>query len=86
MLANLKATLAARGVRQVELALSLNIPPSVLSEVVNERREASRELRDRIAQALSADPDWLFSPVAAIPPKLRDAVRLPQSDDSGGSE
>jgi transcriptional regulator with XRE-family HTH domain len=74
MLANLKATLAARQVRQVDLALSLNIPPSIFSEIVNQRREASRELRNRIAQALQADTDWLFSSVTAIPPLMAEQL------------
>jgi transcriptional regulator with XRE-family HTH domain len=74
MLANLKATLAIRRVRQVELALSLSIAPSTLSEIVNERRLASRELRHTIARALNADPDWLFSPVVAIPPLPSETV------------
>jgi transcriptional regulator with XRE-family HTH domain len=72
MLANLKAALAARRMRQVDLALSLQVPPSVLSEVINERRKAGSQLREAIAEALRADPDWLFEPVTQIPgpPKL----------------
>lgn len=68
MLANLKTALAARGVRQVDLALSLKMPPSVISEIICERRKASTELRDRIAVALRADADWLFASVTRIPP------------------
>ena len=72
MLANLKAALAARRIRQVDLALSLRVPPSILSEVINERRKAGSQLREAIAGALQADPNWLFKPVTQIPgpPKL----------------
>ena len=67
MLANLKAALAARRIRQIDLALSLQVPPSVLSEVINERRKAGSRLREAIAGALQADPEWLFEPVTHIP-------------------
>jgi len=67
MLVNIKTALAARGLRQIDLALSEKIPPTVLSEVINGRREASPELRSRIACALQADEGWLFSRVTRIP-------------------
>jgi transcriptional regulator with XRE-family HTH domain len=68
MLANLKAALAARRLRQVDLALSLKIPPSTLSEIICGRRQAESSLRTRIAEALCADEAWLFSTFARIPP------------------
>ena len=68
MLTNMKTALAARGIRQIDLALSEKIPPTVLSEVVNSRRKASSELRSRIARALQADEGWLFSTITRIPP------------------
>jgi transcriptional regulator with XRE-family HTH domain len=67
MLTNLKAALAARRIRQVELALSLKIPPSTLSEIVCGHRQADSGLRTRIAEALRADEAWLFSAVTRIP-------------------
>jgi transcriptional regulator with XRE-family HTH domain len=67
MLTNLKAALAARRLRQVDLALSLKIPPSTLSEIICERRQAGPSLRARIAEALRADETWLFSSVTRIP-------------------
>ena len=67
MLVNIKTALAARGMRQIGLALSEKIPPTVLSEVINGRREASPEMRARIARALQADEGWLFSTVTRIP-------------------
>ncbi len=72
MLLNLRSAIAARQMRQVDLALSLKIAPSVLSEIVNGRRRADASLRARIAQALQADESWLFSSVTHIP--------RPQSD------
>ena len=67
MLSNIKATLAARGVKQVDLALRLRMSPSVLSEIVNGRRKADPSLRARIASELRADEGWLFSSVSHIP-------------------
>ena len=67
MLANFKTALAARGMRQVELALELKIAPTILSEIVNGRRSASPPLRARLAEMLQADEDWLFSSFTRIP-------------------
>jgi hypothetical protein len=67
MLPNLKLVLAVRKRHRVELALSLGISPSLLSEILNERRQASHELRARIAKALDADEGWLFARVTRIP-------------------
>jgi len=67
MLANLKTTIAARRLTQVDLALRLKIPPTVLSEIIHGRRLADGSLRARIAEALRADESWLFSTVTRIP-------------------
>lgn len=67
MLANLKTALAARRMRQVDLALALKIPASTLSEIVCGRRQAESWLRARIAETLRADEAWLFSTVTRIP-------------------
>ena len=67
MLPNLKLALAVRKRHQVELALSLGISPSLLSEILNERRAASQELRAQIAKALDADEGWLFARATHIP-------------------
>jgi len=67
MLVNLKAALAARRMRQVDLALALKIPPSTLSEIICCRRQAESWLRARIAEALRADEAWLFARVTQIP-------------------
>ena len=67
MLVNLKSAIAARRWRQVDFAISLKIPPSVLSEIIHERRQADAPLRARIAEALRADEGWLFSYVVRIP-------------------
>ncbi len=77
MLLNLRSAIAARQMRQVDLAISLKISPSLLSEIVNGRRQADASLRARIAQALQADESWLFSSVTHIPrpqPSLSDAT------------
>ena len=67
MLVNLKAAFAARRTRQVDLAMTLEIAPTVLSEIINGRRKASSELRLRIAKALNANEDWLFAGHTRIP-------------------
>ena len=67
VLGNIKTALAARRMRQVDLALDLKISPSVLSEIIYGRRQADPSLRARIAEALRADESWLFSPVMRIP-------------------
>ncbi len=67
MLANLKTTIAARRLKQVDLALQLKIAPTALSEIIHGRRQADASLRARIAQALQADESWLFSSVVRIP-------------------
>jgi transcriptional regulator with XRE-family HTH domain len=69
VLVNLKSAIAARGLRQVDLALELKIAPSVLSEIVNGRRSAYASLRARLAEALQADELWLFSTITRIPPR-----------------
>lgn len=67
MLANLKTTIAARKLKQVDLALKLSIAPSVLLEIINGRRKADASLRARIAAELKAREDWLFSTYTPIP-------------------
>lgn len=67
MLVNFKTALAARGTRQVELALELKIAPTVLSEIVNGRRSANPSLRARLAEMLQVDEAWLFSSFTRIP-------------------
>ena len=71
MLANFKTVLAARRIRQVDLALSLKIPPTVLSEIINGRRQADASLRSRLATALKVDEAWLFSRFTKIPTSTR---------------
>ena len=81
MLSNLKAALAARRMKQVDLALRVGIAPSVLSEIVHGRRRIDPGLAARIAEILQADPGWLFSSVTYIPaPKLN-----PQGEASAAS-
>jgi transcriptional regulator with XRE-family HTH domain len=75
MLANLKTALAARRVRQIDLALELKISPSFLSEILNERRQPNPSLRARIAEALDADERWLFACITRIPGPAKSSAR-----------
>ena len=67
MLLNLKTAIAARGWRQVDFGLDQKIPPTVLSEIIHERRKPTAAVRVQIAVALHADEDWLFSSITCIP-------------------
>jgi len=67
MLSNLRTALAARRMRQAELAQRVGISASTLSEFINGRAELSPQLRARIVEALQAEPGWLFSRVTHIP-------------------
>lgn len=71
MLINLKSAIAARGWTQVDFALDQRITPSVLSEIIHERRQPSAHLRARLATALNVDEDWIFSTFTKIPPPKR---------------
>ncbi len=73
MLANIKTALAARGMRQTQLAQTVGLPESTLSEFIHERCELAPHFRTRIAEALQADPAWLFSRLTRIP-ELRPAT------------
>jgi transcriptional regulator with XRE-family HTH domain len=76
MLANLKTTIAARRLTQVDLAVDLKIAPTVLSEIIHGRRQADPSLRARLAEILQANEDWLFARTFHIPPKS-DATETP---------
>ncbi len=67
MLANVKTALAARAMRQAKLAQTVGLPESTLSEFIHERCEIPPHFRARIAEALQADPGWLFATVTHIP-------------------
>jgi transcriptional regulator with XRE-family HTH domain len=67
MLANVKTALAARGLRQIQLARIVGLPESTLSEFIHERTDLAPRYLVRIAEALQADPAWLFSRVTRIP-------------------
>ena len=75
MYPNLKAALVARGIRQVDLALSLQIGETQVSRVFNGRRQPSPGLRRRIAEILNANEKWLFSQAKRIPPLTRPPSR-----------
>jgi hypothetical protein len=67
VLANLKTAIVVRGLKQADLAQTLKIPPTVLSEIIHGRRHADASLRARVATALRADEGWLFDSFARIP-------------------
>lgn len=81
MLSNFKAALAARGIRQVDLALKIRISPTVLSEVINGRRVANADLRRKLSAELDVDEGWLFSVVSHVPRR-----RFRQKDEPTGRE
>jgi transcriptional regulator with XRE-family HTH domain len=67
MLTNLRAALAARGMRQVDLAAKLKIWPSVMSDIVNGRRSPEPRVAARIAEILRVDESLLFGEKRLIP-------------------
>jgi len=67
MLSNLKVALAARRMRQAELAVAIRVAPSTLSEFIHGRVELAPHQRQRIAEVLRADPAWLFARITHIP-------------------
>lgn len=69
---NLKTALAVRRISQADLAQSLKIAPTVLSEIIHERRQADTSLRAKIANALNADESWLFATFTRIPKQTRE--------------
>lgn len=73
MLSNLKTALAARRMRQAELAAAIGISPSLLSEAIHLRAQLAPHQRQRIAEVLCADPAWLFERVIHIPALKPDA-------------
>jgi transcriptional regulator with XRE-family HTH domain len=60
MLVNFKVALAVSGERQIDLAQRCGIDPTLLSFIINQRREASPELRLKLATALGVSDRWLF--------------------------
>lgn len=61
MLVNFKVALAVKGERQVGLAIRCGMDPTLLSQIINERREAAPELRAKLAAALGVSERWLFT-------------------------
>lgn len=67
MLVNFKTALAARKMSQADLAQALQIAPTVLSEIIHERRRADASLRAKLAGALNVDERWLFLTFVRVP-------------------
>lgn len=68
MRANLKTALAARRMRQADLAATVGVGESTLSEFIHGRASLAPHTQGRIAQILQADADWLFALAIRIPP------------------
>jgi transcriptional regulator with XRE-family HTH domain len=60
MYPNLKLKLWSTGMRQNRLAQMLGIDETMLSKVINGFREATPDVRQKIANLLQADESWLF--------------------------
>ncbi len=78
MLANLKAALAERGMKQKQLAARCRLPAPTLSRIVTGRVSANAKTRARIARVLRCDESWLFERVTipvgeGLPHKARKA-------------
>jgi transcriptional regulator with XRE-family HTH domain len=78
MYPNLKLQLWRKGIRQNRLALSLGMDETMLSKIVNGFREASPEIRGKIAVLLQTDEAWLFERVAGTPRSVNGSA--PQKD------
>jgi transcriptional regulator with XRE-family HTH domain len=87
MLINFKVALGLKGERQVDLALRCGVDPTLLSQVINERREASPDLRTKLAAALSVSEKWLFTKRTQGAFQERPKPRLSKPlEDCGGTE
>lgn len=60
MLVNFKVVLAVKGEKQVDFAIRCGMDPTLLSLIINQRREAAPELRAKLAAALGVSERWLF--------------------------
>ena len=77
VLVNFKVVLALKGERQIDLALRCGVDPTLLSMVINERREASPELRAKLATALSVSERWLFMKRTSLERRILEAKSAP---------
>jgi len=74
MLVNFKVALGLKGEHQVDLAMRCEMDPTLLSQIINERREASSELRSKLAAALGVSERWLFTKRAQLMPARRECA------------
>jgi transcriptional regulator with XRE-family HTH domain len=68
MYPNLKLQIWKTGIRQNRLAQMLGMDETMLSRIVNGYRDASPELRERVAGLLHSDVAWLFACDEPQPP------------------
>jgi transcriptional regulator with XRE-family HTH domain len=76
MYPNLKLQLWRSGIRQCRLAQMIGVHETLLSRIVNGFRQPDAATRVRIAAALRADEDWLFTRAEA-PSTLVTSAHLP---------
>lgn len=67
MYPNLKLQLWRSGIRQNRLAQMLGVNETLLSKIINGYRQASPQIRERIAVLLQSDEQWLFESSALKP-------------------
>jgi len=70
MFINFRVVLAERRERQVDLAAKVGISDGNLSLIISGRRQATPELRARLAAALEVSEKWLFA---------KNALKVPAS-------
>jgi len=66
-LINFRVVLAAKGLRCLDLAKSLDVSPSKLSLVLNGRVEPDPDFRKKCSTALGVPERWLFSTYRRVP-------------------
>jgi len=67
MLSNLRAAIELRFGTQLAFARAVGIGATTLNRIINGWREPTFTEGNRIAQALDADPEWLFRRFISIP-------------------
>lgn len=66
-LINFRVVLAAKGLRCLDLAKSLDVSPSKLSPVLNGRVEPDPDFRKKCSTAPGVPERWLFSTYRRVP-------------------
>ena len=80
MRSNLKTAIAARRMRQAELAAAVGVGQSTLSQFIHGHAFLAPRTQERIAEILRADAEWLFALVIRIPPPKPSTDPAPAMD------